>query len=198
MKIISVILGLGGLLLTLGSCKQDGVSNLEVLQPLLPNNYEWNVPSYTEFRTATPDLSPERYLGQSFNLIKYAYNDARGFGLYPILSPDKPAWSPFGREIEEEGLEAVVRQFPDPETKDEVHQNISSISKVDSIGFSATASYKTNSLTYTTQDVTRHKMLHDTEIRAIRTIASSIVWRRALCTTLRRLKTWNSIYTNDL
>ena len=116
----------------------------------------WNVPSYTELRTAESSLLPERYLGKGFNLLKSSFTDAGGFTDYSIVSNETTPWSPFGRPIEEENLHPIVNAYGSLDLHQELHQDLSKTTSIDSIRFSTTTTYKSNTLSYVTTDVSRN------------------------------------------
>ena len=150
-------IGAGIISALLFSCQKEmplsSPSSFKPEKAILKN---WNVPSYTEFRIAESSLLPERYLGKGFNLLKSSFTDAGGFTDYSIVSNGTTPWSPFGRSIEEEDLHPIVDAYGNLDLHQEIHQNLSETTSIDSIRFSTTATYKSNTLSYVTTDVSRN------------------------------------------
>lgn len=139
------------------SCQKDDVSNAVNQGKVVGQETPWEVPTYSEIRAATYDLPAERYLGKGFNTLRYPLTHSEGFSDYAVLSTQSGAWSPFGREIEEEDLEPIVVSYGTPgELVGYRNEGITESSAMDSISFSANAKYSKTSLTYKTQDITRH------------------------------------------
>lgn len=149
-------IGVGVMFLLLFSCQKEmplnPPSDIKSGKTMTDN---WDVPSYTEFRAAENNLPPERYLGRGFNLLKSSPTDAGGFTDYSIISNGVSPWTPFGRTIEEEELQPIVSSYGNLDIHQDIHQNLSETTSIDSIRFSASATYKSNTLSYVTTDVTR-------------------------------------------
>lgn len=125
----------------------------------LPSNEgdELDVPSYVELRASEQTLSPSRFIGRSFNVLKYPINDVRGFSNYPILSSEQSAWNPFGEGGEEFASfpDVLVEEHPTQDVVRQYHLDVSSESSLDSIVFAPSATYKQHSISYTKMLVER-------------------------------------------
>ena len=148
----------GLIVLGLGACKDGETPGVKASDR---GQTQGEYPKFSYLRGLSErELAPDRFLGRSFNLIKYTNNDRDGFAKWDVLdkarlTADNP-WSPFGRPVDPEAYapEHIERDEDSKDPYIRAYSILNSRSYSDSLTISVGAEYKPVTLGYTNKRYT--------------------------------------------